>query len=179
LTVVLSLTVEKKFGNDGEHVLEDLFVRVRRLNRLENFGQGFIDRGGLLGGGLRGLAGAVFLDAAASAKLFDALLLVAVWVAGAVFGVEGLTGAAEVPDCFAEAAAGFCCSLGAAGPKDFLFGNPWGTWGIPDLEEVILVTLIGSRPCSSRSARTSSMSISHGTVPKTALRVFCSERTNE
>jgi hypothetical protein len=77
LTVVLSLTVEKNFRDDGEHVFEDLLLCVRRLNRVKNFGQGFTDRGGLLGGGLRGVvAGAVFLDAAVSAKLFDALFVV-------------------------------------------------------------------------------------------------------
>jgi hypothetical protein len=112
----VSLTVEKTFGDHGEHVLEDLLLRVRRLNRLENFNQRFTDRGGCLGVACGGVAGAVFLDAVASAKLFDALLL----VAGAVFGVEGLTGPAGVADCFAGAAAGFCCGLGAAGPGDFL-----------------------------------------------------------
>jgi hypothetical protein len=50
-----------------------------------------------------GAGGAVFFDEAASAKLFDALSLVAVLVAGVVFGAEGLTGAAGVADCFAEA----------------------------------------------------------------------------
>jgi hypothetical protein len=56
-----------------------------------------------------GAGGAVFFDEAASAKLFDALSLVAVLVAGAVFGAEGLTGAAGVADCFAGAR----CSEGA------------------------------------------------------------------
>jgi hypothetical protein len=40
-----------------------------------------------------------------SAKLFDALLLVAVLVAGAVFAAKGLAG---VADCFAGPTAGFC-----------------------------------------------------------------------
>jgi hypothetical protein len=128
LTVVLSLTVEKNFGNDGEHVLEDLLLRVRRLNRLENFGQGFTD---CLGVACRRVAGAVFLVAAASAKLFDALLLVAVLVSGPVFGAEGVTGSAGGGRLFRGAAAGFCCGLGAAGPEDFLVWKPLGNLGHP------------------------------------------------
>jgi hypothetical protein len=76
-----------------------------------------------------GVGDALFFDEAASAKLFDALSLVAVLVAGAVFGAEGLTGAAGVADCFAGAAAGFCCGLGAAGPGDILAWGPLGNLG--------------------------------------------------
>jgi hypothetical protein len=119
LTVVLSLTVEKNFVNYGEHVFEDLLLRVPRLDRVKNFGRGFTDRGGCLAAACGGVAGVVFLDAAASPKLFDALLLVAVFVAGAIFAAEGLTGAAGVADCFARVTAGFCCGLSAAGPDDF------------------------------------------------------------